>query len=127
VSEQDELLVCQALSGFPNLGERHASSVLARARSLLTPEAVDAVINAFMQGGIAAITADKTLEATAQSIIFALYCGALLDCAGNKDLTPLADPSDHFESLIWQAVQAHAPGLSGGYFGHWRYPPEDRP
>lgn len=30
----------------------------------------------------------------------------------------------YFGGLIWRAARAHPPGLSGGYFGHWRYAPD---
>ncbi len=34
------------------------------------------------------------------------------------------DPRPFFGGLMWPAIGAHPPGLSGGYFGYWRYPPE---
>lgn len=35
-------------------------------------------------------------------------------------------PSElYYEALIWKAVEAHPAGLSGGYFGYWRYAPEN--
>lgn len=30
-----------------------------------------------------------------------------------------------FAGRFWRYVRAHPPGLSGGYFGHWAYPPEE--
>jgi hypothetical protein len=35
------------------------------------------------------------------------------------------DPSAYFGALMWSAIGAHPPGLSGGYLGYWRYPPEN--
>jgi hypothetical protein len=34
---------------------------------------------------------------------------------------------EYFSGLGWRLIGAHAPGLSGGYFGHWRYRPENEP
>lgn len=33
----------------------------------------------------------------------------------------------YFSGLAWQIIGAHVPGLSGGYFGHWRYRPDNEP
>jgi len=32
---------------------------------------------------------------------------------------------EYYEGLIWKAIRAHPLGLSGGYFGHWKYEPEN--
>ena len=53
----------------------------------------------------------------------------------NLDLQhPPASPSfsygtqeQYFGGLVWRVIGAHPPGLSGGYFGHWRYRPENEP
>jgi hypothetical protein len=34
---------------------------------------------------------------------------------------------EYFSGLAWSILGAHVPGLSGGYFGHWRYRPENEP
>jgi hypothetical protein len=34
-------------------------------------------------------------------------------------------PSHYFQALLWKVIHAHPPGLSGGYFGHWAYPPDN--
>jgi hypothetical protein len=34
-------------------------------------------------------------------------------------------PEHHFQGLFWNVIGAHPPGLSGGYFGHWTYPPDN--
>jgi hypothetical protein len=34
-------------------------------------------------------------------------------------------PATYFGALLWPVIGAHPPGLSGGYFGHWRYLPDD--
>ena len=33
--------------------------------------------------------------------------------------------ADHYyRALVWEAIGAHAPTRSNGYFGHWKYPPQ---
>ena len=34
-------------------------------------------------------------------------------------------PEEYFRGLMWSVIRAHPPALSGGYFGYWRYPPEN--
>lgn len=34
-------------------------------------------------------------------------------------------PDQHFRAHIWPVVGAHPLALSGGYFGYWKYPPEN--
>ena len=34
-------------------------------------------------------------------------------------------PEHYFAGLFWRVIEAHPPGLSGGYFGHWTYPPDN--
>jgi hypothetical protein len=36
-------------------------------------------------------------------------------------------PEEYFSGLVWKIIGAHPPGLSGGYFGHWRYRPDNEP
>jgi hypothetical protein len=32
---------------------------------------------------------------------------------------------EYYAGLIWKTIRAHPIGLSGGYFGHWKYEPEN--
>ena len=34
-------------------------------------------------------------------------------------------PTPYYESLVWKAAKAHPPALTGGYFGYWKYLPEN--
>lgn len=34
-------------------------------------------------------------------------------------------PEHYYQGLFWNVISAHPPGLSGGYFGHWSYPPDN--
>jgi hypothetical protein len=49
------------------------------------------------------------------------YTSAFLD----TDKWKFGTPDQYFRALIWPAVGAHPPALSGGYFGYWKYPPEN--
>jgi hypothetical protein len=40
-------------------------------------------------------------------------------------VTWVAPPEAYFDTLLWRAIEAHPPAVSGGYFGYWRYPPEN--
>ncbi len=70
---------------------------------------------------------DATLGPLAQQIIVLWYTSALhsQDAKGNHQFDFPADPNQYFSGLVWAAIRAHPLGLSGGYFGHWRYPPEN--
>lgn len=62
----------------------------------------------------------------ARQILLLWYTSALrtIDAAGKAVWVPGTE-EEYFGALIWPAIRAHPPGLSGGYFGHWAYPPEN--
>jgi hypothetical protein len=63
---------------------------------------------------------DPTLRELAKTIIVLWYTGDLV----NRRTTAM--PAEHyFSGQIWSVARAHPPGLSGGYFGHWTYPPDN--
>lgn len=33
--------------------------------------------------------------------------------------------NEYYSGLIWRAIRAHPLGLSGGYYGYWKYEPEN--
>jgi hypothetical protein len=70
---------------------------------------------------------DETLGPLAQQIIVLWYTSALhrKDNKGNDVWDFSNDPNEYFSGLIWSVIHAHPLGLSGGYFGHWKYPPEN--
>ena len=67
------------------------------------------------------IWGDPALQPFAAAVT-TLWYNAVLDFGGKKWVAP---PEAYFESLLWKAVDAHPPALSGGYFGYWRYAPEN--
>jgi hypothetical protein len=69
---------------------------------------------------------EEELGLLARRIIVLWYTGQLP--TADKELKKLmkpTQPEEYFGALIWPVIGAHPPGLSGGYFGYWRYPPEN--
>jgi hypothetical protein len=64
---------------------------------------------------------DPSWGALVKKIILLWYTG-LIDTGQGPPA--LESQDDYFEAMMWSAVGAHPPGLSDGYFGHWRYPPD---
>jgi hypothetical protein len=62
---------------------------------------------------------DASLALLVRKIILLWYTGSIDTGQGPPTL---GSQDDYFEALMWSAVGAHPPGLSDGYFGHWRYP-----
>jgi hypothetical protein len=67
------------------------------------------------------IIADPVLGPTAKSMTILWFTGLIDGSHGS----PGSTQEDYFEALMWPAVGAHPPALSDGYFGHWRYPPDE--
>ena len=63
---------------------------------------------------------DATLQPLVQVVILLWYLGEI------RGQAPQGGRPDHyFQGLFWSVISAHPPGLSGGYFGHWTYPPDN--
>ena len=77
------------------------------------------------------IVADDSLRPTICQIVLLWYTSTVQD---NLGIQPPAPPvmrfgtqEEYFSGLAWTVIGAHPPGLSGGYFGHWRYRPDNEP
>jgi len=77
------------------------------------------------------IVGNDSLRPTVCQIILLWYTSAVQD---NLGMNPPASPvmrfgtqEEYFSGLAWSIIGAHPPGLSGGYFGHWRYRPDNEP
>lgn len=81
----------------------------------------------------AQIVGNDEFRSTVCQIVLLWYTAAMWD----NPTTPM-DPTapinlrygnqdEYFSGLAWQIIGAHVPGLSGGYFGHWRYRPDNEP
>ncbi len=78
------------------------------------------------------IVAADDLRASVCQIILLWYTSQIQDNLDLQHPPPSASfsygtPEEYFGGLVWQIIGAHPPGLSGGYFGHWRYRPENEP
>lgn len=136
------LHLSRVLTGEPFLASDLAEAHLARLRADAEADAaLDALFDTFARRAQAPefdeedfrrdLTRDPDLGPLVRRIAILWFVGALpkpdwattsqleraLDYDGN-------DPRPHFGALMWPAMGAHPPGLSGGYFGYWRYPPE---
>jgi len=65
---------------------------------------------------------DPTLGPIAKAILLLWYIGAIQNTSTGDWQIESAD--DYYRALVWDAIGAHPPTLSNGYFGHWKYPPE---
>lgn len=113
------LALCGALSGFDDLSERFVVAALDDLERRSGPTLVETLLATFEARGAAAVAADPALQPHVRSLVTFLYTG--FGPGGLPDDTP----ENHFESLMWRAALAHPPALSGGYFGHWAYPPDE--
>lgn len=67
------------------------------------------------------IMEDEKLRGLVKVIILLWYTGEIHSTKDKEG----GHPEHYFQGLLWSAVHAHPPGLSGGYFGYWMYPPEN--
>jgi len=73
------------------------------------------------------ILGEEALLPTIGQIVLLWYTSAMWDKQGPPMTLRYGTQEEYFSGLAWQAIGAHVPGLSGGYFGHWRYRPENEP
>jgi hypothetical protein len=71
------------------------------------------------------VLADPELGPAARQVIVLWYTGAFVEEDGEKVKWSYGNADHYFAGLLWKVARAHPPMLSGGYFGHWHYPPED--
>ncbi|QIF02018.1 sugar dehydrogenase complex small subunit [Roseimicrobium sp. ORNL1] len=67
---------------------------------------------------------DTVMCETVTFIVQLWYLGELSFPAKLEDRLP-GEPEHAFRGLLWPLIHAHPPALSGGYFGHWTYPPDN--
>lgn len=113
------LALCRALSGFDDVSERFAAAALDDLARRTDGPVVEALLAKFEAEGAGAVAGDPALQPHVRSLLSFLYTGFGLGGMPNDT------PENHFESLMWRAALAHPPALSGGYFGHWAYPPDE--
>jgi hypothetical protein len=73
------------------------------------------------------ILGNDTLRPAICQIVLLWYTSAMQDNMKNPGVMRYGTQEEYFSGLAWSILGAHVPGLSGGYFGHWRYRPENEP
>lgn len=120
-----------ALTGDPELPAVLATAYLKRL-DRAHPGDVDKLLVAY-EAGLAAgehelqaiqdrVVDDAARWSTAREVVSIWLTSRLpgVDLAGPE----VVPPEQYFQGRLWVTIQAHPPGLSGGYFGHWRYEPD---
>ena len=119
---------CRELSGVPTLSPRLVASLVERAQEQFGADVMRRVLE------LVDVRSDAAALQVARCLVYGLYTGILPQLGGEslrsgnapRDLRS-NNELDYFEAAVWRVIQAHPPALSGGYFGHWHYPPEDAP
>ncbi|SRR6266487_451106 len=73
------------------------------------------------------ILGSDALRPTVCQIILLWYTSAMRDNLNTPSVMRFGTQEEYFSGLAWSVIGAHVPGLSGGYFGHWRYRPDNEP
>jgi hypothetical protein len=73
------------------------------------------------------IVGNDTVRPAICQIILLWYTSAMQDNPDTPTVFRYGTQEEFFSGLAWSIVGAHVPGLSGGYFGHWRYRPDNEP
>ena len=131
------------LTGYDQLAKDLAEQYCERIEQELGR--LDEVLEAFREGGASRVFTPKDDTAAekkrtertslvANEIILLWYMSQFgvpkegdFDEDGNQKYNelPPETPEQYVRGLFWPTVRAHPLGVSGGYFGYWRYPPEN--
>jgi hypothetical protein len=134
---EDFIALSRILTGVEDLNHELGSQYLERLLS--TPyepdlrEALTRFRGATHDGALAdwvrqQLLGDHMFRTTVCQIILLWYTSAMQDYPATADAVLRHGSQDaYFSGLGWKLIGAHVPGLSGGYFGHWRYRPDNEP
>ena len=146
VDVQSFLALSSELTGYEALDKELAEEYYDRIKKEFGAERLSEVLEAFKDGGglsrVFTPKDDKAAEKerakrtwlVAKEIIILWYMSQFgipkrgeFDEAGNQKYAELPPETaeQYFRGLFWPTIRAHPLGLSGGYFGYWRYPPEN--
>ena len=123
------LRLSRILTGKETLDVGLAVAYLERAREKLAGK-LDALLEHFdrlLAAGANPIDAVKDIlihpvdGPSAKLILLLWYTGAILNADGDWEIH---SADQYYRALIWEAIGAHPPTLSNGYYGHWKYPAE---
>jgi hypothetical protein len=129
------LRLSRLLVGNPALDQRLADGAdgyLARVASCPAGSALDRLLALFHELAASAADPDALHDLVARRIMASdeLRPGAAaiiliwLTGAPEADRPSAPTEAQHFSAELWRIIHAHPPALSGGYYGHWAYPPD---
>lgn len=130
------LALSKVLTGFDNLDPELGRQYLDRLTSTPAEPALRRILLRFRDleknDTLAAqvkqqILSDDAMRPTISQIVLLWLTSAMQDNPDTPNAVRYGTQDQYFSGLAWQAIGAHAPGLSGGYFGHWRYRPDNEP
>jgi hypothetical protein len=119
--DQAFLRASRVLTGIEELPAFLAPHYRARAETVCGAVDVGALLAVPPDSLLSAVSAAQALRVVAEQIVMLWYASATVDANG---VFTFGSPREYFAGQLWPVIQAHPPGLSGGYMGHWRYPPE---
>lgn len=73
------------------------------------------------------IVGDAKLRPAVCQVILLWFTSATFESETPPIKLHYGNQEEYFSGIVWTLMGAHVPGLSGGYFGHWRYAPENEP
>jgi hypothetical protein len=134
---RDFLALSRILTGVDGLDKNMGRQYLDRITGSTFEPSLQQVLERFRIMGAHAtselvkqqILNDDALRPTICQIILLWYTSGMQDPNDPKTPTIMhyGTQEEYFSGLGWQLIGAHVPGLSGGYFGHWRYRPDNEP
>jgi len=126
---EEFLKLSEELTGYPlmvDLAKSHfkAIEVLCdKGFDEVTSRDFERLLADYKPGSVGRLYANKNYQRILKEILFLWFTGF----PSNRDLVAHFEPNQigYFEGLLWRSIRAHPPGLTGGYFGHWHYIPEN--
>lgn len=133
---EDFIALSRVLTGFAALDSELARQYLDRLTSSPCAPALRQLLERFR--GLKAdatltaqvkreIVGDDALRPTVCQIVLLWLTSAMRDNDNPIIALRYGSQEAYFSGLGWRMMGAHVPGLSGGYFGHWRYRPDNEP
>lgn len=135
----DFIELSQILTGVSEMDEGLGRQYLERLKESAFQPQVQEILEVFqgLRGGPtlaehvqAKIVENAKLRPAVCQIILLWFTSTMQDPSAPASGAPVlkyGTQEEYFSGLAWGIIGAHVPGLSGGYFGHWRYRPENEP
>jgi hypothetical protein len=116
----------------PSLGRRYLDRLLATDHASALQGALERFGGMQGAGDVEAqvrtmLLSDAAMNAALVQLVLLWYTSAMVDDSAPSQPLRYGSSDEYFSGLGWGIIGAHVPALSGGYFGHWRYRPENEP